>query len=66
MGLTETNIINAGVRAERKKDQICSGTEYRKTFERLSQLPQTVEHLVIQLGTLVLSILTTVMIYEAT
>jgi len=37
-------------RAGRRKDRICSEIQYEKTFERLRQLPRTVEHLVVQLG----------------
>ena len=37
-------------RAERRKDQVCSPTEYQKVFERVTQMPSTVEHLVVQLG----------------
>lgn len=40
------------LRAERRKDQICSKIQYNKSFERLRQLPPTVEHLIIQSGTL--------------
>jgi hypothetical protein len=41
-------------RAERRKDQVCSSTEYQKVFERLDALPQRVEHVVVQLGELIL------------
>ncbi|KAI0948563.1 hypothetical protein AcV7_009271 [Taiwanofungus camphoratus] len=37
-------------RAERKKNQVCSQTEYRAVFDRVYMLPRNVEHLVIQLG----------------
>jgi hypothetical protein len=36
--------------AERRIDQVCSDTEYRKVFERLRGIPHGVEHLIIQLG----------------
>ncbi len=36
--------------AERKKDQVCSPYEYNKVFKRLQELPESVEHLVVQLG----------------
>lgn len=57
MELTGSCIIYTEPRGERRKDRICSEVQYRKTFERLRQLPKTVEHLVVQLGTLVSSIL---------
>jgi len=37
-------------RAERRRDQVCSEYEYQKVFERLRQLPDKVQHLVVQLG----------------
>ncbi|KAI1788498.1 hypothetical protein LXA43DRAFT_894527 [Ganoderma leucocontextum] len=37
-------------RAERKKDQVCSPTEYKAVFARMNALPRTVEHMVIQTG----------------
>jgi hypothetical protein len=43
-------ILMLDCRAERKKDTVCSGEEYRKTMEAIGQLPFHVEHLVIQLG----------------
>ena len=52
------------LRGERRKDQICSEIQYQKTFERLSQLPHTVEHLVVQLGTLILNTLAVVVVTE--
>jgi len=51
--LTVSVVTDVGFRAERRKDRICSDTQYRKSFERLEQLPRTVEHLIVQLGTLV-------------
>ena len=36
--------------AERKKDQVCSHSEYQRAFERLNSLPSGVEHVIIQLG----------------
>jgi hypothetical protein len=47
-------VVNARLRAERKKERICSEIEYRKSFERLRRLPRTAEHLIVQLGTLLL------------
>lgn len=38
------------IRAERKKEQVCSPLQYEKVFKRLKQLPETVEHIVVQLG----------------
>lgn len=64
MELTGSGVINVVFRAERKKDRICSDTQYRKTFQRLSQLPRTVEHLIVQLGTPALSISTVLVNYE--
>ena len=37
-------------RAERKIDRICSEETYKIVFEQLWKLPETVHHLVIQLG----------------
>ena len=37
-------------RAERKKEQVCSTGQYQKVFRRISQLPNSVEHLVVQIG----------------
>ncbi|KZT74001.1 hypothetical protein DAEQUDRAFT_720843 [Daedalea quercina L-15889] len=37
-------------RAERKLDQVCSNREYELVFQRLSDLPIGVEHLIVQLG----------------
>ena len=54
--LTISAVTDVGFRAERRKDRICSDIQYRKSFERLEQLPRTVEHLIVQLGTLVPSI----------
>ncbi|PIL30524.1 hypothetical protein GSI_07224 [Ganoderma sinense ZZ0214-1] len=36
--------------AERKKDQVCSPTEYKAVFARMNALPRTMEHMVIQTG----------------
>ncbi|KAJ7109226.1 hypothetical protein C8R44DRAFT_280276 [Mycena epipterygia] len=46
----QTYILMLDCRAERKKDQVCSQTEYQKVFERLSKLPSSVEHLCVQIG----------------
>ncbi|KAJ7738523.1 hypothetical protein DFH07DRAFT_84470 [Mycena maculata] len=46
----QTYILLLDCRAERKKDQVCSQVEYQKVFERLSQLPPSVEHLCVQIG----------------
>ncbi|KAG7452679.1 uncharacterized protein BT62DRAFT_880537 [Guyanagaster necrorhizus] len=43
-------ILMLDCRAERKKDQVCSRYEYDKIFKRLQELPESVEHLIIQLG----------------
>ncbi|KAJ7273561.1 hypothetical protein B0H12DRAFT_1089992 [Mycena haematopus] len=43
-------ILLLDCRAERKKDQVCSQSEYQKVFERLSKLPSSVEHLCVQIG----------------
>ena len=37
-------------RAERKIDRICSQETYKIVFEQLWKLPETVHHLIIQLG----------------
>ena len=37
-------------RAERKIDRICSQETYKVIFEQLGKLPETVHHLIIQLG----------------
>ena len=55
MKLNISVVTDTRRRAERKKDRICSDIQYQKSFERLKQLPRTVEHLVVQLGTLVLN-----------
>lgn len=39
-------------RAERKKTQVCSDQEYTVVFDRLSRMPDNVEHLVVQIGEL--------------
>jgi hypothetical protein len=36
--------------AERRKDRICSVTQYNRIFDRLNNVPQGVDHLVVQLG----------------
>ena len=56
--LTVSVVIDPKFRAERKKSRICSDIEYQKSFHRLRQLPQTVEHVIVQLGTLAFAILT--------
>ena len=38
------------IRAERKIERVCSEETYKLVFEQLWKLPQTVQHLVIQLG----------------
>ncbi|KAJ6455731.1 hypothetical protein C8R45DRAFT_1187359 [Mycena sanguinolenta] len=43
-------ILLLDCRAERKKDQVCSQSEYQKVFERLSKLPSNVKHLCVQIG----------------
>lgn len=43
-------LINFNHRAERKKEQVCSPGEYQRVFDRLNNLPPSVDHLVIQLG----------------
>ncbi|KAI0691176.1 hypothetical protein BC835DRAFT_1407314 [Cytidiella melzeri] len=43
-------ILLLDCRAERKKSQVCSDQEYKAVFDRLSRLPQNVEHVVIQIG----------------
>ena len=57
-------VTDARPRAERRKDRICSEIQYQKSFERLRQLPQTVEHLVVQLGMFTSSILAVVTMDE--
>lgn len=43
--------LDATPRAERKLGQVCSEKEYANVFERLNEtLPPSVEHLIIQLG----------------
>ncbi|KAJ7098064.1 hypothetical protein B0H15DRAFT_773302, partial [Mycena belliarum] len=46
----QTYILMLDCRAERKKEQVCSQAEYQKVFERLRQLPSSVEHLCVQIG----------------
>ncbi|KAF7363307.1 C-CAP/cofactor C-like domain-containing protein [Mycena sanguinolenta] len=43
-------ILLLDCRAERRKDQVCSQSEYQKVFERLSKLPPNVKHLCVQIG----------------
>jgi len=43
-------ILLLDCRAERRKDQVCSPTQYQKVFEQLKQLPPHIEHLVVQLS----------------
>ena len=62
--LTGSGAFDVEFRAERKKDRVCSEIEYQKAFDRLKQLPRTVEHLVVQLGMLVSIIRTVVVLYE--
>ena len=38
------------LRAERKKDQVCSEQEYKAVFRRIYQLPRAIEHLVLLTG----------------
>ncbi|KAF8061567.1 hypothetical protein FPV67DRAFT_1563868 [Lyophyllum atratum] len=46
----QSYILLLDCRGERRKDQICSSLQYQKVFHRLSQLPQSVEHLIVQVG----------------
>ncbi|EMD34460.1 hypothetical protein CERSUDRAFT_97712 [Gelatoporia subvermispora B] len=46
----QTHMLLLDCRAERKKSQVCSQEEYTKVFSRVSKLPPTAEHLVIQIG----------------
>ena len=46
--------LNFPIRAERKVECVCSEETYKIVFERLWELPQTVQHLVVQLGQCVL------------
>jgi len=62
--LTGCVVIDVRPRAERRKDRICSDFQYQKMFERLRQLPHTVEHLIVQLGTLIWNVLVVVMINQ--
>lgn len=57
-------VTDLELRTERSKDRTCSEAQYQKSFERLRQLPRTVEHLVVQLGTLISDILATVTMNE--
>ena len=40
----------ASVRAERRKDQVCSPEQYKKVFDRLHRLPPQVSQLIVQIG----------------
>lgn len=42
-------------RAERKKDLVCSQTTYDRVFWHMNQLPPEVEHIVIQLGMIIVN-----------
>jgi hypothetical protein len=42
-------------RAERKLGQICSEEQYARVFNRMNALPSGVEHLIVQLGDIMLS-----------
>lgn len=42
--------IHDFLRAERRKDQVCSSFEYEKVFQRIGTLSPTVEHLIVLLG----------------
>ncbi|KAG8733397.1 hypothetical protein FRC11_006588 [Ceratobasidium sp. 423] len=46
----QTRLLLLDCRAERKKDLVCSQTTYDRMFRHLHQLPQQVEHVVVQLG----------------
>ncbi|KAL1680859.1 hypothetical protein EV122DRAFT_206983 [Schizophyllum commune] len=46
----QIQILMLDCRAERKKDRVCSQTEYAKVFERLQNIPPTTEHVIVQLG----------------
>lgn len=45
------SMIMLDCRAERTLNQVCSETTYRRVFDRLWDLPHTVKHLVVQIGT---------------
>ena len=49
MGLSQDD-LDSPDRAERKIDRICSDETYDSVFKRIWGLPETVHHLVIQLG----------------
>jgi len=53
MGLSQSD-LDFSIRAERKIERVCSEETYKIVFEQLWRLPQTVQHLVIQLGQWVL------------
>lgn len=38
------------IRAERRKDQVCSEPQYRKVFDALYRLPPQVSYVVVQIG----------------
>jgi hypothetical protein len=44
------SMIMLDCRAERTLNQVCSETTYRRVFGRLRDLPNTVKHLVVQIG----------------
>ncbi|KAK7054953.1 hypothetical protein VNI00_003416 [Paramarasmius palmivorus] len=46
----QTAILLLDCRAERMKDQVCTPYQYKKVFNRMRDLPPSVEHLVVQLG----------------
>ncbi|GLB35393.1 hypothetical protein LshimejAT787_0209580 [Lyophyllum shimeji] len=46
----QSYILLLDCRGERRKEQICSPLQYQKVFQRLSHLPQSVEHLIVQVG----------------
>ncbi|KAJ1309680.1 hypothetical protein OPQ81_006444 [Rhizoctonia solani] len=46
----QTRMLLLDCRAERKKDLVCSQTTYDRIFWHLHQIPQQVEHVIIQLG----------------
>ncbi|KAI6039939.1 hypothetical protein EDC04DRAFT_1590102 [Pisolithus marmoratus] len=43
-------ILMLDCRAERKRDRICSGAQYRKVYDHIKRLPSSVEHLIVQVG----------------
>ncbi|KAG5652343.1 hypothetical protein H0H81_005364 [Sphagnurus paluster] len=46
----QSYILLLDCRGERRKEQICSPLLYEKVFQRLAQLPSSVEHLIVLLG----------------